>query len=297
MKFRLIDEEKSCHAVSRLARVLGVTRAGYHAWKRRPASVRSRQDAAIGERIRQVHEASHGIYGAPRIHAELRAVDGLRVARKRVARLMRELGIEGASRRGKRHVRRSEAEAPAAPDLVRRRFSAGKPDELWVADITYVPTWEGWLFLAAVVDAHSRFCCGWSMRDDLKADLVIDALGMATTRRRPRPGLVHHSDRGGQYRSLAFGRTLRESGILASMGSPGDAYDNAAAESFMATIKTELVQRERFKRRDDARLAVFSYIEGFYNPHRRHSALDYRSPAEYEKMLRENRHEVVAVNR
>ena len=295
MKYRLIDEEKSCHSVSRLARVLGVTRAGYHAWKRRAPSSRTQQDERLKLRIVEIHEASHGIYGAPRIHAELRAVDGLLVGRKRVARLMRELDIEGVSRRGKRRVRRSAAEAPAAPDLVRRRFTARAPNELWVADITYVPTWEGWLFLAAVIDAHSRFCCGWSMRDDLKADLVIDALGMATTRRRPRPGLVHHSDRGGQYRSLAFGRSLRESGILPSMGSPGDAYDNAAAESFMATIKTELVQRQRFKRRDDARLAVFSYIEGFYNPHRRHSALGYRSPAEYEKMQYENRLAVVAV--
>jgi putative transposase len=296
MKYRLIEEEKSCHAVSRLARVLGVTRAGYHAWRKRPPSKRSQQDQRLKLRIAAIHEASHGIYGAPRVHAELRAVDGLGIARKRVARLMRELGIEGVSRRGKRRVRRAEAEAPAAPDLVRRRFSASKPNELWVADITYVPTWEGWLFLAAVVDAHSRFCCGWSMRDDLRADLVVDALGMATTRRRPQPGLVHHSDRGGQYRSLALGRTLRESGILPSMGSPGDAYDNAAAESFMATIKTELVNRQRFKRRDDARLAVFSYIEGFYNPLRRHSALGYRSPAEYEKMMNENRHALAPVN-
>lgn len=296
MKFRLIEEERSHHSVSRLARVLGVTAAGYHAWKRRSPSSRARQDERLKARIAEVYEASHGIYGAPRVHAELRAVDGTRVSRKRVARLMRELGLEGVSRRGKRRVRRTEAEAPAAPDLVRRNFTATAPDELWVADITYVPTWEGWLFLAAVIDAHSRFCCGWSMRDDLKADIVIDALGMATTRRRPKAGLVHHSDRGGQYRSLTFGRTLRESGILASMGSPGDAYDNAAAESFMASFKTELVQRERFKRRDDARLAVFSYIEGFYNPHRRHSALGYRSPAEYEKMLAENRHALAPVN-
>jgi putative transposase len=295
VKFRLIDEEKSCHSVSRLARVLGVTRAGYHAWKRRTPSPRTQQDERLKARISEIHEASHGIYGAPRIHAELRVVDGLQVARKRVARLMRELEIEGVSRRGKRRARRSEAEAPAAPDLVRRRFAASKPNELWVADITYVPTWEGWLFLAAVIDACSRYCCGWSMRDDLQADIVIDALGMATTRRRPKAGLVHHSDRGGQYRSLAFGRTLRESGILPSMGSPGDAYDNAAAESFMASFKTELVQRERFKRRDDARLAVFSYIEGFYNPHRRHSALGYRSPADYERMWHENRHAAAPV--
>ena len=184
---------------------------------------------------------------------------------------------------------------PAAPDLVRRRFQATAPNELWIADITYVPTWEGWLFLAVVVDACSGRVCGWSMRDDLKADLVIDALGMATTRRRPGPGLIHHSDRGGQYRSLAFGRTLRDSGILASMGSRGDAFDNAAAESFMASIKSELVKRQTFKTRDGARLAVFSYIEAFYNPHRRHSALGYPSPIEYENMLSENSLRTAAV--
>ena len=175
---------------------------------------------------------------------------------------------------------------PAAPDLVRRRFSARAPNELWIADITYVPTWEGWLFLAVVVDACSRRVCGWSMRDDLKADLVVDAPGMATTRRHPGPGLIHHSDRGGQYRSLAFGRTLRDSGILASMGSRGDAFDNAACKSFMASIKTELVKRQTFRTRDEARLAVFSYIKAFHNPQRRHSALGYLSPIEYEKILK-----------
>jgi putative transposase len=295
MRYRLIAEEKSHHPVSRLARVLGVTRAGYHAWMKRPPSAHSSADERLKGRIGEIYEASHGIYGAPRIHAELRAVDGIATSHKRVARLMRELGLEGVSRRGKRRTPKPEAESPAAPDLVRRNFTATAPNELWIADITYVPTWEGWLFLAVVVDACSRFCCGWSMRDDLKADLVVDALGMATTRRRPQPGLVHHSDRGGQYRSLAFGRTLRESGILASMGSPGDAYDNAGAESFMATIKTELVKRQSFKTRDQARLAVFRYIETFYNPQRRHSALGYLSPAEYEKMLLADAQRAVAV--
>jgi putative transposase len=295
MKFRLIDEEKSHHPVSRMARLLGVTSAGYHAWKKRPASNRLQEDKRLKRLISEAHERSHGVYGAPRIHAELVMAHGERVSRKRVARLMGELGLEGVSRRGKRRAKKAEAELPAAPDLVRRRFQATAPDELWIADITYVPTWEGWLFLAVVVDACSRRVCGWSMRDDLKADLVVDALGMAATRRRPRPGLIHHSDRGGQYRSLAFGRTLRDSGILASMGSRGDAFDNAAAESFMASIKTELVRRRTFKTRDEARLAVFSYIEAFYNPQRRHSALGYRSPVEYEKMLREKCTETVPV--
>lgn len=285
MKFHLIAQEKTHHSVSRMARVLGVSRAGYHAWAKRPVSDRRTEDERLKVRIKEIHTASFGIYGAPRIHAELADAYDIHVGKKRVARLMRELDIEGVSRRGKRKVKKAAAEAPAAPDLVRRDFTASRPDELWVADITYISTWEGWLFLAAVVDMCTKLCCGWSMRNDLTADLVVDALGMAVTRRRPGPETIHHSDRGSQYRSLAIGKTLRESGIMASMGSKGDAYDNAAAESFMATIKTELIYRNTFKTRDAARLAVFRYIEGFYNPVRRHSALGYKSPVEYEKML------------
>jgi len=285
MKFTLIAEEKTHHPVSRLASVLDVSRAGYHAWEKRPASARKTADEQLKVRISEIHTASFGIYGAPRIHAELADTYGVNVGRKRVARLMRELEIQGVSRRGKRRVKKSSSEMPAAPDLVRRNFTATRPDELWVADITYIPTWEGWLFLAAVVDVCTKRCCGWSMRNDLSADLVVDALGMAVTLRRPGPGTVHHSDRGSQYGSLAIGKTLRDSGLMRSMGRKGDAYDNAAAESFMATIKTELVYRNRFKTKDEARLAVFRYIEGFYNPTRRHSALGHKSPAEYEKML------------
>lgn len=285
MKFRLIDEEKSHHAVSRIARILGVTAAGYYAWKKRLVSKRSAEDERLKLLVREAHERSQETYGAPRIHAELAMAHGVFVSRKRVARLMRELGLEGVSRRRKPGAaKKKAAETPCAPDLVRRDFCAEAPNRLWVADITYVPTWEGWLFLAAVVDAHTKVCVGWSMRDDLKSEIVVDALGMASTRRRPAPGCIHHSDQGSQYRSLAFGRTLRESGLLASMGSRGDAYDNAAAESFMATIKTELIHRKTFKTRDDARLVVFSYIEGFYNPIRRHSTLGFHSPLEFEKM-------------
>jgi putative transposase len=288
MKFALIDEEKAHHAVSLIARVLGVTAAGYYAWKKRSPSARRISDELLKEKIAQIHKESFGIYGAPRIHAELRDAHGIYVGKKRVARLMKELGIQGVSRRGKRRNRKLAAETPAAPDLVRRNFTAEAPNQLWVADITYIPTWEGWLFLAAVMDIFTKYIVGWSMREDLRADIVIDALGMAATRKRPGPGLVHHSDRGGQYRSLAFGKTLRDSGIMASMGSRGDAYDNAAAESVIATIKTELVNRNRFKTKDEARLAVFRYIEGFYNPLRRHSSLGYMSPAEYERMFEQS---------
>jgi putative transposase len=295
MKYRLIEEEKSHHRISRLARVLGVSRAGYHAWRKRPLSLRAQTDERLKERILAIHESSDGTYGAPRIHEELLQADGLHLGRKRVARLMEELGLEGVSRRGRRRVLKLAAESEAAPDLVRRRFQADAPNQLWLADITYIPTWEGWLFLAAVIDMCSRYVCGWSMRDDLKADIVVDAFGMAATRRRPATGLIHHSDRGGQYRSLLFGKTLRDSGIIASMGSRGDAFDNAAAESFMATIKTELVKRRTFKTRDQARVEVFRYIEGFYNPHRRHSSLGYLSPAEFERMLENRDQTAVAV--
>lgn len=290
MTLRLVDKEKVQHPVSRLCRVLGVSRAGFYAWKRRRPSLREREDRELKREIQSIFAGSMQTYGAPRIHAELRQAHGVRVGRKRVARLMRKAGIEGVSRRGKR--RRTtvpDPRTPPAPDLVKRRFQADRPNRLWLADITYIATYEGWLFLAAVVDMFSRKVVGWSMRDDMKAELVVDALSMAVVRRRPEPGLVHHSDRGSQFSSLAFGRTLRESGLLASMGSRGDAYDNAACESFISTIKSELINRRSWKSRDQARLAVFEYIETFYNARRRHSSLDYKSPAEYEKIMRRGR--------
>jgi putative transposase len=288
MIFRLIEAEKAEHAVSRLCSVLGVTRAGYYAWRARRPSRRALADRELGTLIGRVFVDSLETYGAPRIHAELRHGRGVRVGRKRVARLMRQLGLEGVSRRGKR--RRTTIPDPAAapaPDLVGRRFGASRPNELWLADITYVPTHEGWLFLAIVLDAFSRRVVGWSMRDDLKAELVVDALAMAVTRRKPPAGVVHHSDRGSQYTSLAFGKTLRDSGLVASMGRRGDAYDNAACESFISTIKNELIRRRSWTSRDQARLAVFSYIETFYNPRRRHSTLGYRSPNEFENINQE----------
>ena len=288
MTFRLIEAEKAQHPVSRLCSVLGVTRAGYYAWRQRGPSRRALGEAELASLIRRVFVESLETYGAPRVHAELRETHGVRVGRKRVARLMRQLELEGVSRRGKR--RRTTIPDPAArpaPDLVGRRFKAARPNELWLADITYLPTREGWLFLAVVLDVYSRRIVGWSMRDDLKTGLVVDALGMAVTRRKPPAGVVHHSDRGSQYTSLAFGATLRDSGLVASMGRRGDAYDNAACESVISTIKNELIKRRSWASRDQARLAVFSYIETFYNPRRRHSALGYRSPIEYENMAQE----------
>jgi len=290
MRFALIDEEKSHHTISRMCCALGVTPAGYYASKNRAPSPRTREDEYLKKRIAVHFEASRCTYGAPRLLDDL-ADDGLFVSRKRVARLMREMGLAGVSgREGKRKRRKStKAESAAVSDLVRRDFSAEEPNQVWFADITYVPTWEGWLFLAVVMDACTKKIVGWSMRDDLRSDIVVDALGMATTMRRPDAGLVHHSDRGAQYRSLAFGKCLRDSGILASMGETGMPHDNAVTESVMATIKKDCVHRHRFKTRDEARFAIFDYIEGFYNPHRRHSSLGNLSPAKFERRLEQRR--------
>lgn len=283
MTFQLIDQERAHHAVSRLCSVLNVTRQGYWAWKQRPASGRRLEDERLKRRILAAWTKSDRTYGAPRLHAELRLAGGVKVGKKRVARLMRELEIQGVSRRrGRVRTTIPDKRAAPAPDLVNRNFTAARPDETWVADITYVPTNEGWLFLAAVMDLYSRKIVGWSMRDDLEAPLVVDAISMAITRRKPKPGLVHHSDRGSQYASIAMGRTLRDSKIMASMGSKGDPWDNACAESCISTIKNELVKRRTFATRDQARLALFRYIESFYNPLRRHSSLEMRSPDEYE---------------
>lgn len=285
MRFRFVVAERAQHKVSRLCAVVGVTRQGFYAWLGRDPSARDVRDQQLKELIADAYEKSWRTYGVPRMHAELRD-QGIQVAKKRVARLMRELGIEGVSRRRSRKRTTIQAEAAkAAPDLLERRFAADRPDQVWVADITYIPTHEGWLFLAAVVDLCSRKVVGWSMRADLQADLVVDAVSMAIARRKPAAGVVHHSDRGSQYASLAFGTTLRDSGLVASMGSRGDAYDNALAESFMSTIKTELVKQRTWKTRDQARLAVFRYIECFYNPLRRHSSIQMRSPDEHEKII------------
>jgi len=216
------------------------------------------------------------------VHAELRA-QGIRCGRKRVARLMGRAGLEGVHRRRYRTTTRQDPRAAAAPDLVKRDFTASGPDQLWVADMTYVTTGEGWLYLATVLDAWSRRVVGWAMGDRLGTELVIDALNMAVWNRRPTRGIVHHSDRGAQYTSLAFTKRCRDAGIATSMGSVGDAYDNALAEAFFATLETELLMRDSFATRKAARLALFDFIEGFYNPHRRHSALGYVAPAEFER--------------
>jgi putative transposase len=262
--------------------VLGVSTSGYYRWRSSERLDREARDADLVHKIKKVHLRSRGTYGSPRVHADLVA-EGDRVSKKRVARLMRAAGIRGVSRRKFQTTTRRPEDRPA-PDLVQRDFTARGPNQLWVADITYVATTAGFLFLAVVVDVWSRRVVGWAMESHLRTELVLGALEMAISRRRPGRGLVHHSDQGTQYTSLAFGNRCVRAGISRSMGSVGDAYDNALCESFFATLETELLDRERFADRTVARAAIFEYVEGWYNPHRRHSALGYLSPIEFERL-------------
>jgi len=274
---------RATHAIATMSRVLGVSSSGFHAWCTRPVSARAQTDAALLDQIRAIHTRSRGTYGVPRVHAEL-AAQGVHVGRKRVTRLMAAAGLAGVSRRKGTTTTRRDRDARPAPDLVERDFTAAAPDQLWVADITYIPTWAGFLYLAVVLDAWSRRVVGWAMATHLRTELVLEALNMALTQRRP-TAVIHHSDQGCQYTSIAFGQRCREMGVRPSMGSVGDAYDNALCESFFATLECELLDRTRFKTQIEARLAVFEFIEGWYNPHRRHSALNYLSPLNYERSL------------
>ncbi len=269
------------YPIATMCRVLGVSSSGYHAWKKRPPSKRAVSDAALSERIRTIHHHSRETYGAPRIHAEL-VETGARVGCKRVARLMRVAGLRGVCRRKGFCTTIRSRDAHPIPDLVEWDFTAAAPDQLWVADITYVPTWAGFLFLAVVLDACSRRIVGWAMVTHLRTELVLDALNMAIWRRRPK-WVIHHSDQGCQYTSIAFGKRCREAGVRPSTGSVGDCFDNAMCESFFATLECELLDRRRFKTQAEARMAIFEFIEGWYNPTRRHSGLDYLSPMEYER--------------
>jgi putative transposase len=266
-----------------MARVLGVSQSGYHAWRGRAPSARAVEDKRLLKNVRTVHATSRETYGSPRIHAELRAT-GHRHGRKRIARLMRAAALTGASRRRKGvTTTHRDKDARPAPDLVDRDFTVLSPNKLWVADITFVPTANGFMYLAVVLDAWSRKIVGWSMANHLRTELVLDALEMAIGQRRP-IDVIHHSDQGSQYTSLAFGGRCREAGVRPSMGSVGDAYDNAMCESFFATLECELLERRRFATQAEAKMACFSFIEGWYNPVRLHSALGYRSPMAYEAM-------------
>jgi putative transposase len=272
--------------IASMARVLGVSKAGYYAWAYRPPSTHAVADEALLKRVRTVHEMSRQTYGAPRVHADLQA-RGERYGRKRIARLMRQAGLVGASHRhGGPTTTRRDKDARPAPDLADRNFTALAPNQLWVADITYVPTAAGFLYLAVVLDAWSRKVVGWSMANHLRAELVLDAMEMAVGQRRPKD-VIRHSDQGSQYTSVAFGKRCSEAGVRPSMGSVGDAYDNAMAESFFSTLEAELLSRRRFASQAEAQMACFSYIEGWYNPVRLHSSLGFRSPMAYEASMQE----------
>ena len=264
-----------------MCRVLEVSTSGYYAWRRRVESVRNREDEQLQQRIRTIHLLSRQTYGAPRIHMELRE-EGRRVSRKRVARLMKKADLRGVSRRKWTVTTRRDRSARPAPDLVDRQFVADQPNALWVADITYVPTWSGFLYLAVVLDVWSRKIVGWSMATHLRTSLVTAALDMAITQRRPAE-VIHHSDQGCQYTSIEFGKRCREARVRPSMGSVGDCFDNAMCESFFATLECELIDRSTFRTHDVARVAIVDFIEGFYNTRRRHSSIGYCSPVQFEK--------------
>jgi len=282
--FRFMDANKADFPIRFMATRLGVSTSGFYEWRYRQSNPcrRTREDAVLTKKICEIHKRSRATYGSPRIWADLRLGAGIRVSRKRVERLMRQAGIQGVVRRGKGTTRRNPDVQPS-DDLVNREFTVDGPDRLWVADITEHPTREGKVYLAAVIDAWNRECIGWSITDHLRAEMVCDAFDMATWKRRPEPesGLIHHADHGTQYTSWVFGQRLRAAGILGSMGTVGDALDNAMAESFFATLQVELLDRRTWETRAQLAQAIFEYIEAFYNPERRHSALNYQSPVNY----------------
>jgi putative transposase len=272
---------QAAHSVTTMCRVLGVSASGYYAWVVRRPSPRATKDSEVLEQIRRFHQASRGTYGTPRLHRDLRAA-GVRVGRKRVARLLKQAGLRGVSRRKWVRTTVRSAHGRPAPDLVQRQFAATAPNQLWVADITYIPTWAGMLYLAVVLDVWSRRVIGWAMESHLRTELVVAALNMAVEQRRPQD-VIHHSDQGSQYTAVGFGLRCRAAGVRPSMGSVGDCYDNALCESFFATLECELLDRVTLRTPHEARLAVFDFIEGWYNSRRRHSALDYESPLTFER--------------
>jgi putative transposase len=289
VRFSLIATEKACYPVALLCRVLKVSRSGYYAWHKRPAATRTVQDQRLALEVAAIHAHSRGRYGSPRVHAELRE-RGQRIARKRVARLMRAAGLRGRERRRFRCTTDSKHQMAIKGNLLARRFAVAAPNTGWVTDITYLWTLEGWLYLAVILDLFSRRVIGWALSERLERGLALDALAMALKQRQPSSGLLHHSDRGSQYASHEYQQLLARYGILSSMSRSGNCWDNAVAESFFATLKLELVYQTRWSSPAEARSAVFEYIELFYNRQRRHSALGYLCPSQFEQ----RHHEPVA---
>jgi len=282
MSFRFIEDHRNTYPVRLMCAVLEVSPAGYYAWRDRPVSERTKSDATLLAEIRQVHQDSSGRYGSPRVHAALHR-QGHGASRGRIERMMRRHGIR-AIMAPPRRVRTTDSchDLPIAPNLIARDFTAEAPNRVWLADITYVPTAEGWLYLAAVMDIFSRKIVGWAMQDHMQVELVSAALTMATRQQRPQAGLIHHSDRGVQYASRAYRSALSGAGITASMSRKANCYDNAPMESFFHTLKTELVHHRNYKTRAEAQRDIFAFIEGFYNRTRLHSALGYIPPIEME---------------
>ena len=276
-----MKENQATHEVQTMSRALGVSPSGFYAWRNRPPSARATADAKLLGRIRAFHATSDGTYGVPRIYEDF-LEEGTPIGRKRIARLMRSAGLRGVSRRKGCWTTIRDQDARPAPDLVQRKFVAAAPNQLWVADITYIPTWAGFLYLAVVLDVFSRRIVGWAMANHLRTELILEALDMAVWRRRPE-NVIHHSDQGCQYTSLAFGKRCSEAGIRPSMGSVGDCFDNALCESFFATLECELLNRYRFATQAEGRAAVFKFIEGWYNTHRRHSAIGQVAPIRFER--------------
>lgn len=291
--FRFVAEQKAQHPVRTLARLLGVSPSGYYAWRRRGPSPHAQRDAELSTCIREIHRRSRGTYGAPRVHAELCLGQGIRCGRKRVARLLRTAGLAGVHRRRSRGCTRRDPRRPLFPDRVQRDFQPPAPNRLWVADLTQHRTAEGWLYAGVVLDAFSRRVIGWALDDRPLTKLTVNAVSMAVRNRRPPAGAVHHSDHGAQYTASSFGLTLRAAGLQGSMGRLGDARDNAVAESFFATLQTELLDRCAWQTRRQLQTAFFEYVEVFYNRQRRHSTLGYLSPAEYEGRWHAQQHRAI----
>lgn len=283
MKFGFVDEHRKVWPVRVMCAVLGLSASRYYAWRGRPESRRAAANRALLDDIRLIHAESSGTYGSPRVHAILRG-HGRRVGRCRIERLMRRAGLRGLAALPRRtRTTDSRHGYPIAPNRLARNFTAAVPNQIWLADLTYIPTGEGWLYLAAILDTHTRKIVGWSMRQTLHTEIALEALNMAVERQRPAPGLIHHSDRGIQYAAEAYRSALARQGITPSMSRKGDCWDNAPMESFFHTLKTERVHHRVYATRDQARRDLFQYIEGFYNPCRLHSALGYISPADAER--------------
>lgn len=283
MKFRFIDQAKTEFPAYRLCKVLGVSQSGYFSWKNRPASHRQREDMVMLAHVRSAYALSHETYGSPRMTRELQD-SGFAIGRRRTARLMRENGLHARQKRRFKRTTDSQHSFPVAPNIIDQDFAATGPNQKWGVDISYVWTREGWLYLSVVIDLFSRRVVGWAVGDRLHRQLAINALQKAIVMRRPEPGLIHHSDRGSQYCSIDYQALLRSKGIMISMSGKGNCYDNAMVETFFKTLKSELIWRTIYQTRNQAEIAIARYIDGFYNPIRRHSALEYLSPAQFERL-------------